>query len=290
MDLPRVILDCDTANEVDDQWAIAHLLGSGAADVLGVVSVHDTVAHGPGSRDLYQAEAERIVALCGGGVPCVPGAERPMAHVEDAVESPGLELIAESAREGPLTLVCVGPATDAAALALLHPELLERVRVVWTGGFGEPRSWATRKLYELNGRADLAAWRVLFEHPVDLLHVPGWEAPAQLVVDVASHAAELRGLERPIADALADLLEEWTAARAELLGTPHPTKILWDVACTAAVTDPEALQVVRRRLPGLDAACAPDWERPGREVDAVVALDAARVFAGVRAALLALPA
>lgn len=103
------------------------------------------------------------------------------------------------------------------------------------------------------------------------------------------HAEELRALGRPIADALAELLVDWTAAREALLGLPHPSKILWDVACTAAVTDPGALEVVRRRLPGLDAACAPDWQRPGREVDAVVALDRNRIMAGVRDALLAVP-
>lgn len=87
MTRPRVIVVCDTANEVDDQWAIAHLIGSDVADVLAVVSVHDTVAHGPGSRASYQAEAERIVALCGRGeIPCVPGAERPMYHDDHTLE------------------------------------------------------------------------------------------------------------------------------------------------------------------------------------------------------------
>ena len=50
----RVVLDCDTANEVDDQFAIAHALGlpGDVLDVRGVISVHNTIAHGPGSRDM----------------------------------------------------------------------------------------------------------------------------------------------------------------------------------------------------------------------------------------------
>ena len=45
---PRIVLDCDTANEVDDQFAIADALGAGAEtfEVRGVVSVHNTTAHG----------------------------------------------------------------------------------------------------------------------------------------------------------------------------------------------------------------------------------------------------
>jgi inosine-uridine nucleoside N-ribohydrolase len=74
MDQTRVVLDCDTANEVDDQFAIAHALGLpvGTLDVRGVISVHNTTAHGPGSRDMYQEEAVRVVALCASDVPCVP--------------------------------------------------------------------------------------------------------------------------------------------------------------------------------------------------------------------------
>jgi hypothetical protein len=73
MDQVRVVLDCDTANEVDDQFAIAHTLGlpEGTLEVRGVISVHNTTAHGPGSRDMYQEEAERVVALCGGDVSCI---------------------------------------------------------------------------------------------------------------------------------------------------------------------------------------------------------------------------
>ena len=42
-----VVLDCDTANEVDDQFAIAYALGSPTLDVRGVVSVHDTLFTAP---------------------------------------------------------------------------------------------------------------------------------------------------------------------------------------------------------------------------------------------------
>jgi inosine-uridine nucleoside N-ribohydrolase len=89
MDPTHVVLDCDTANEVDDQFAIANALGvpEGTLDVRGVISVHNTTAHGPGSRDMYQEEAESVVALCASDVPCIPGAGRPMESREEPVPS-----------------------------------------------------------------------------------------------------------------------------------------------------------------------------------------------------------
>ena len=131
MDQVRVVLDCDTANEVDDQFAIAHALGlpEGTLDVRGVISVHNTTAHGPTSRDMYQEEAERVVALCAGDVPCIPGAERPMESMDEPVPSAGLEFLVEEARLSPLTIVATGPATDIASLFLAAPESLgERAR------------------------------------------------------------------------------------------------------------------------------------------------------------------
>jgi inosine-uridine nucleoside N-ribohydrolase len=78
MEPTHVVLDCDTANEVDDQFAIANALEvpEGTLDVRGVISVHNTTAHGPGSRDKYREETERVVALCASDVPCIPGAKR----------------------------------------------------------------------------------------------------------------------------------------------------------------------------------------------------------------------
>ena len=134
----RVILDCDTKNEVDDQFAVAHALGlpPGVLDVRGVVSVHNTTAHGAASRDLYQEEAEKVVALCGGGVPCIPGARFPMEDRHTPVESEGLNFLAEEARQEPLTVIATGPATDVASLLLTAPEVRENLCVVWLGGLG----------------------------------------------------------------------------------------------------------------------------------------------------------
>ena len=184
---PRVVLDCDTKNEIDDQFAIAHALGlpPGTFDVRGVVSVHNTTAHGSASRDMYQEEAERVVALCGEKVPCIPGAERPMETRDEPIKSPGLDFLVEEARRGPLTILATGPATDVASLLLAAPEVREDLRVVWLGGFGDEETygrWEFR-MGELNGRADIAAWRTLFESGRgSIVQVPGWSAAATALV------------------------------------------------------------------------------------------------------------
>ncbi len=286
----RVVLDCDTANEIDDQFAIAHTLGlpAGVLEVRGVVSVHNTTAHGPGSRDMYQNEAERVVALCGSEVPCIPGAERPMEVRGELVPSAGLEFLVEEARRGPLTVIATGPATDVASLLLAAPEVRESVRVVWLGGFGDEANYGRFKMAELNGRADVAAWRALLEEPVDLLQVPGWPGPARIVVKTAPFAGKLRSLGRPVADYLAGILEAW-ASEYESAVDAEGEKILWDLACVAAVADPDSVTVGRAAAPTLDAAGAHDYSLPGREIAMVSDLDERRVLAGLVEALGRLP-
>lgn len=282
----RVVLDCDTKNEVDDQFAIAHALSlpPGTLDVRGVVSVHNTLAHGPTSRDIYQEEAERVVALCGNDIPCIPGAERPMEDRFSPVGSEGLDFLVEEARREPLTIIATGPATDVTSMLLAAPEARENIRVVWLGGFGDRESYERFKMGELNGRADIAAWRALLEHRVDLLQVPGWPGPAKILVEAASFAEDLRTLGRPVADYLAEILLDWvTGCEGDI--DPEGPKILWDIACVTAIADPEAVTLDRLAVPTLDAAGAHDFSRRGREVEALTDLDEERVLSGMMEAL-----
>ena len=289
MDQARVILDCDTANEVDDQFAIAHALGlpEGTLDVRGVISVHNTTAHGPASRDMYQEEAERVVALCAGDVPCIPGADHPMESMAEPVPSAGLEFLVEEARLSPLTVIATGPATDVASLFLAAPESQENVRVVWLGGFGDEATYQVwhNRMGELNGRADISAWRTLLEAPLNLLHIPTWPAPAKILVDPASFEEELRALGRPVATYLAGILQPLAAEYEN-----RPGKELWDLACVAAIADPGVITSAPQAVPKLDAAGAHDFTQPGREVEVVSDLDERRILAGLMEALARHPA
>jgi inosine-uridine nucleoside N-ribohydrolase len=156
------------------------------------------------------------------------------------------------------------------------------VRVVWLGGFGDEASYKVwqNRMGELNGRADISAWRTLLEAPVDLLHIPTWPAPAKILVDPTSFGEELRALGQPVASYLAEILQPLAVEYED-----RPGKELWDLACVAAVADPSAVTSGLQAVPKLDAAGAHDFTQPGRNVEVVSDLDERRVLAGLMEAL-----
>ena len=102
---------------------------------------------------------------------------------------------------------------------------------------------------------DVLAWRTLLEGPVDLLHIPTWPAPAKILVDPTSFGEGLRSLGRPVATYLAEILQLWAT---EYGGQSERKKELWDLACVAAVADPESVKAGPQAVPTLDAA-VPDF-------------------------------
>lgn len=289
----RVILDCDTKNEIDDQIAIAYALGSPRLEVLGVVSVHNTVASGADSVDIYDAEARLTADLCGRpDLVCLPGARFPMETPSDPVGSAGLDFIAQQAAEAPLTLVATGPITDAASLTLLHPELVDRVHVVWAGAFPDEATWNRYRLGELNARADIAAWRALYASDIRLTVLPGWPEIATVAVPWREYTRDLAALGGPMTDYLARIIADYSEGRTSWwLATEEAArhKVLWDVVNIALLRDPALVTLEERDLPTLDAAGAPDYARPARRADVCVGVDHEAILADLWSVLESLP-
>lgn len=284
----RVVLDCDTANEIDDQFAIAYALGCPDFDVLGVVSVQNTLASGRDSVERYVEEARRMVALCGrDDVPCLPGATRPMETPYDGVPSEGLDFLVEQARAGPLTVLATGPATDIASLALLDPPLRAGVRAVWAGGFPDEETWQRHKHGELNARADIAAWRAVFGSDLPLVQLPGWPGVEKVAVSWREYVGDLRGLGAPVTDYLGQILQRWCGERAglDMDAGRGARKVLWDVVNVALLRNPGWVTLRHQELPLIDPAGSPDWTRPVRETDVGIDVDAESVLADLWQAL-----
>jgi purine nucleosidase len=173
----HMVLDTDTYNEIDDQFAIAYALLSPeriTVEAIYAAPFHNDRSTGPadGMRKSYE-EILRLLERMGrphadfvytGATEWLSGSDQP-------VHSPAVDdLIARAMidRADPLYVVAIGAPTNVASALLLKPEISSRVVVVWLGG--NATYWPTAN--EFNLKQDLHASRVLFDSGVPLVLVP----------------------------------------------------------------------------------------------------------------------
>ncbi len=275
----RVIIDTDTANEIDDQHALAAALGfPGRLRIEGLVAAHFGQAGGGAKGiDKSQAEAVRVLEKAGRAetIPVRRGVDRLVAGAEHPT-SDGIDFIIERAMastpEDPLWLVLLGPATDAVVALRREPKIAERMVVFW-----HVRSeWPTR-CRNFNAKNDPEATRRIFEIPSRLvLFDTGTD------LHLRADASERRyGGIGPLGRYLADIHKARFPDRDE----QSRGKAVFDLGDTAALVDPDCVTWERVQAPGVTDDLMYDTARNHGEVVRIHSIDTGRPFALLEQAL-----
>jgi inosine-uridine nucleoside N-ribohydrolase len=256
----RAVLDTDTFNEVDDQFALAHALLS--PDRITLEAVHaapfvnkraDTP--GEGMERSYE-EIERVLALVGrrptGGV--FRGSTRYLGDPSRPVDSEAARDLIARAHAGPdpLYVIAIGAPTNVASALLLDPSIAEHIVVVWLGGHG--LHWPHTR--EFNLEQDVAASRVLLESGVPLVLLPCMGVVQMLTTTVPELDFYLGG-RGGAAEFLFSRVRDFPDKPAD----PYAWhKVIWDIAATAWVINPEWCPSSIRPAPVLRDDLT--WEAP----------------------------
>ena len=230
----RMVLDTDTFNEVDDQFALAHVLLSGdRVDLEAVYAApfynEKSTGPGDGMSKSYE-EIGLVLDRCGKtGIPVLEGAREWLGEGEPVTSSPATEdLIARAlAKDGdPLYVVAIGAPTNVSSALLAAPEIMDRIVIVWLGG--NALWWPTAR--EFNLKQDLVASRVLFDSGAALVHVP--------CLGVADHmitcGAEIEKYVRSAGRAGALLADRFAEHVGDGIGV---SKVIWDMVAVGWLLD-----------------------------------------------------
>jgi inosine-uridine nucleoside N-ribohydrolase len=236
----RVVLDTDTYNEVDDQFALAHLLLS--PDEVELEAVYaapffNSRASSPadGMEKSYE-EIVRVLDLVGGLRPPVfrgsttylPGADVP-------VESPAAHDLVERAmatKKGERLYVAgIAVATNLASALLIEPRIADRIEIVWLGGHGP--HWPDTR--EFNLQQDIHAARVLLDSPVPLVLLPCWPVTSHLMVTVPELEKYLAP-QGKLGAYLTDIVRRYGDA------SPGWSKHIWDISASAWLVNSDWIQ------------------------------------------------
>jgi inosine-uridine nucleoside N-ribohydrolase len=231
----RVVIDTDTYNEIDDQFAIVQALLS--PDRLSVEAIYAapffharntrSTSPGDGMEKSYH-EIIRVLDLMGreGTVPVHRGVTEYLT--DDVTPAPTCaavdDLIARARTAGGvLYIVAIGAITNVASALLRAPDIIDNIVVVWLGSHAH--WWPHTK--EFNHFQDVPGARALFNSGVPLVHVPCLGVASNLLTTPAEMAELVQG-RTPIGDYLTELVSDYEHRREGAW-----SKVVWDIATVA---------------------------------------------------------
>ena len=228
-----VIIDTDTWNEIDDQFAIIHALMSPEMNIetIQAAGFHAAVRntknfeHG---MELSYEEIQRVLELSPVRYdgPVLHGSRQTMtANGGEPVPSEAADNIISRAMQGrdrTLYVLALGALTNVASAILLEPRIRERVCVVALGGW--PHHAADFR--DFNFRQDLRAAQAVFDSGVALVQVTGFGVSELLSTTRWEMMQHVKG-RGAIGDHLFQIYEDFVD------DYPGHGKPIWDIAPVA---------------------------------------------------------
>lgn len=246
----RAVLDTDTFNEVDDQFALAHLLmspGDVTLEAVYAAPFHNHRSEGPADgmersyeeifRVLDLVEPETRPAVFRGSTAYLPTVNTPVVSeaardlVERALATPEGET---------LYVIGIAAATNIASALLLAPEIAGKITVIWLGGHAP--YWPDTQ--EFNLRQDPWAARVLLEANVPLILLPCQPVASHIITTVAELEEQLAPYSR-LGRYLTDIVRDYEG------NPPAWSKIIWDMAASAWMINPDWVALETQPAPEL---------------------------------------
>ncbi|WP_197524960.1 nucleoside hydrolase [Botrimarina hoheduenensis] len=240
---PRLVLDADTANEIDDLFAITRMLRQDRFEVVALNSTQwfhylakDWIGPTETTVQASQRYNEELLQVLGRlDLPHPQGSEEPLGKPWggfDPKDSAAAQAIIEHARATPsnekLTVVCLGAATNLATAIQLAPDIVPRLRCYVLGFRYEPERAVWNKS-EFNIRRDLNAADLLLDTAVLELHV----MPANIAEPLTFDRQRTWRRHQEMGEVGRLLTSKWRERFGDFA-----TWVMWDLALVEAILEP----------------------------------------------------
>ncbi len=254
-----VVIDTDTFNEIDDQFAVAYLIKS--SDKLNLKALYaapffneNSTSPGDGMEKSYE-EILRLLELMEKqelGEVTYKGSDRFLESETVPVISDAANHLVKLAKnyspDNPLYVVAIGAITNVASALLIDPKIAENIVVVWLGGHS--REFIDTK--EFNMDHDIAAARVVFSSGAPIVQLPCMGVVSGFSVSIVELEYYLRG-KNPLCDFLVDRVQDAISSYAKGLAV---SRVIWDVTAVAwLLNDDERFMMSR-----LDHMAIPEYD------------------------------
>lgn len=233
----RAVLDTDTFNEIDDQYALAYAALSTGFDLEAVYAAPFFNDRSSGPEDGMEKSHEEILRVLSKlGARGSAMRDRVKKGSRSFMTAPGRPVESEAAHDiiahamsgaQPLYILAIAAITNVASAILMEPRIKGKVVVVWLGG--HPSSWHTAS--EFNLKQDIFASRTLFDCGVPLVQIPCKNVAEHLRVTMPELHHHLGG-RGPLGEYLVSITEDYMASHGA------QSKVIWDISTVAWLRNP----------------------------------------------------
>lgn len=248
----KIILDTDTYNEIDDQFALAYaMLSKDKVDLLSINAAPFLNSRSTSAADGMEKSYQEIFNIMklvdpNADIPVYRGSTAFLTDKNTPVESPACDNIINTvmSSDEPIYIVALGAITNVASAIIKCPEIAKRAIVVWLGGHA--LHWQDTK--EFNLRQDVAAAQIVLDSKIPFVQIPCNGVCTHFVTSVPELDYYLGG-KNELCDYLVDIVRNYTKK-------PYGwSKVVWDVTAVAALVLPESLDIVTIPTPILTPDC-----------------------------------
>jgi inosine-uridine nucleoside N-ribohydrolase len=239
----NIIIDADTANEVDDLFALAGAMASDEFNILGISSAqfHTSPLASDNTVSESQKMNEELIRLAGRTDISLPlGANKPLESMVKPNNSPASKFIVDQANlvaaGDSLVLVILGSCTNVASAILQDPGIIPKIRVYYLGIWHNPATNEYDKK-EFNSGNDTLAVDLLLSMPGLDLTIMSATTSQYLVFDKDLTRSELADN----GDLGEYLMNRWDTFNRwwKPEDSVKQDWIMWDVAILESIAEPE---------------------------------------------------
>jgi inosine-uridine nucleoside N-ribohydrolase len=235
-----VVIDTDTYNEIDDQFALAFLIkNSEKLHLKGIYAAPFFNGNSSGPGDGMEKSYDEILKVLTlmkrddlKGI-VKKGSLKYLPSETEAVDSPAARNLVDLAlnyrEDRPLYVIAIGAITNVASALLLNPAIRDRIVIVWLGGHA--LHWPDTQ--EFNMCQDVAAARIVFGCGAAVVQLPCMG----VVSAFATSGPELEHWLRGKNELCNYLVDYTTQSAVKDGGLPNWTRAIWDVTAVAWLLD-----------------------------------------------------
>lgn len=233
----KAVLDTDTFNEIDDQFAVVYtLLSEERIDLQALYAAPFYNENSEGPKDGMEKSYDEIIRILDrmnvpsegfvfkGADHYLPSADQPAAS--DAAADLVRRAMAMDDDE-PLYVMAIGAITNVASAILMEPRIIDKIVVVWLGGHA--LHWNDTR--EFNLAQDILASRIMFDSGVPLVLIPCQGVASHLITTLPEVEQYVEGK-----GAIGDFLAE----RFRGCSPDHYaySRVIWDISAVAYLIHP----------------------------------------------------